>query len=888
MNKNVVLAVMKRDLRSWFGNPTGYVFIVLFVMLSTIALMWSSEFFANNLANLDTWNYWFPPLAGIFVAASTMGVWTSERSNGTQELLFTLPANDLDLLLGKYLAYAGVYTVSLAFTLALPITLTLLGNPDWGQMFANYIGYWLIGLMLVSVSMLGSQLTTNQAVAFILSCIFSAIVIYLGTVLDWAGFSSWAVNGTEGQFKEFARGMLPASGIILFLGLTATFLYLNLAMQKRRHWHGGVDGLHGCLQALGLAVATMSLTIIGVYKLPRIDATIERIHSLGAESRTLLAQLDPKRPVVVKAYVSREVPESFVQQRRVLLNLLDQFDSIGGDAVQTSIIMPKAYSAEAREAEDNYGIRAQTVPDMRPGGGYVEMQVFLGLVVSCGTEEVITPFIEPGLPLEYEITRSIRVVSRVGERKKVGILKTDVDMVGGFDFNTFQQKPKWQIANELEQQYRVENVDPDKDYPTDLDCLLVPQPNTLTQEQMDKLQAYLVDGHPALVLEDPFPLSREAQGTSADDQKGSMQQRMMGGGGPQKGNIDGLLASLGVRMRKSQIVWDDSSIGYFDGKLPRFFLFSTGNALSPDSLITKGMQSVVWMVAGCLDPIERPGFTYQPLVSSIDPTSTGRLNGLLPKFESAQGRYDGLLVWSPFGGPPQFNPGAHYVASNKRYDLAVQVTGEAKDGKKGVHAIVLADIDVIGNQFFDIRRQSPDANVRFDNVPFVLNCIDKLVGDESLIELRKRRPILRRLTRVEEAQSEFEKEWSTEKAKAEDEARKALDEAQARLDAAVAKIRDDKALDDQSKDRMIAERQQVENRKLDAEKAKIESDKRTRIEIAQHARDESRESIHNGYRAMGLALSFLPASLLGLVTLIRRSARASAIVPVSRQVGGVK
>ena len=194
MNKNVVLAVLKRDLRSWFGNPTGYVFIMLFVAVSAGVMMWSQSFFIDNLANLETWNNWFPEIAAVFVAAATMGMWTVERANGTQELLFTLPARDADLLLGKFLAYVGVWTVSLAFTLGLPIALLLLGNPDWGQLFANYIGYWLLGVMLVSVSMLGSQLTQNQTVAFILSVIACAAVIYLGKILGWLSFTSWATN----------------------------------------------------------------------------------------------------------------------------------------------------------------------------------------------------------------------------------------------------------------------------------------------------------------------------------------------------------------------------------------------------------------------------------------------------------------------------------------------------------------------------------------------------------------------------------------------------------------------------------------------------------------------------------------------------------------------
>jgi ABC-2 type transport system permease protein len=886
MNKNVVLALMKRDLRSWFGNPTGYVFIVLFVLASAIALLFRSEFFANNLANLDTWNGWFPWISGLFVAAATMRMWASERADGTQELLFTLPARDLDLVLGKFLAYVFVWTISLAFTLALPITLMLLGNPDQGQLFANYVGFWLFGVMLVSVSMIGSQLTQNLTVALILSVIACAIVVFMGTWLGWLGFTSWTTNGPIGQFGEFARGMLPFSGIVLFGGLTIASLYLNLALLARRHWRGGVEGVHAGLQSIGLAVATLSLTVIGVHWLPPIDATVERVHSLGDETADLLAGLDPQKRVFVTAYVSEEVPEMFVQQRRLLLNLLDQFAAIGGNAIQKSVIMPKPFSPEARAAEDNYGIRAQFLQEPLPGGGFRDMQVFMGLVVACGTEEVITPFVDRGLPLEYELARSVRVVSKTGERKKVGLLKTDVDMFGGFDFMTYAQKPKWQIANELEQQYRVENVDPDNDYPADLDCLIVPQPSSLTQPQLDKLQDYLSAGHPVLLFEDPLPLC--APGTAADDRKGSMQQQMMGGGGPQKGNVDALFAQLGVRLFKTDVVWDTSGAGYFGGQLPRHFLFCTDNALAQDSAVTSGMQSVVWMAGGHLQEVGKAGFTLKPLITSPDPSGTRGQNGVFAKYESDTNMRDGLLIWNPFGGGLQLNPGARPYARNARLDLALRVTGAKVADQPGLNAIVCADLDVIGDQFFGLRRQVVDDTLRFDNVPFVLNCIDELVGDAALIELRKRRPVLRRLTVVEEAQAAFEQKWAEEKDKAEADAKQKLDEAQARLDAAVNRIKNDEALDEQSKDLKIVEVQQVENRRLDTEKAKIEADKRIRINDAQHARNEARDGIHNGYRLWTMFLSPVPALLLGILTLARRSARATSIVPTNRLVGGAK
>ena len=438
--RGVIQSVFLRELSGYFTTPTGYVFITLFVFLSAVAAFWQESFFAANLANLDQLNRLIPYLLVFFVPAISMSLWAEERKQGTEELLLTLPASDLEIVLGKYLAAVAIYTVALVFSLSHVVVLLWLGSPDPGLMAATYLGYWLMGAALLALGMLASLLTENVTVAFILGAVFCSVPVFLdraGVILSGAAQRLAFKLSMVERFRDLSSGVVTPGAVAYFLALAAAALYGNVVLLGWRRWPSGPGsprlGAHYAVRALALVVIAGSLTLLASHARLRLDVTSERIHSLSEDTRKLLRSIDPRQPVLIHAYLSPEVPRSYVAVRGNLLAILHEFDAVGGEGVQLRIVETLKYSPQAREAQERYNIRPYRLPLSEESGSVIN-EIFLGLVFDCGSEEFIIPFFDRGLPVEYELMRSVRVVSRA-QRKKIGVLDTRAGLFGGMELS---------------------------------------------------------------------------------------------------------------------------------------------------------------------------------------------------------------------------------------------------------------------------------------------------------------------------------------------------------------------------------------------------------------------------------------------------------------------
>ena len=902
INTTFVLALVKRDLWKYFTSPTGYVFITLFILLSTAAAFWQDRFFLDNLANLDQLNYMFPYLLLFFIPALTMSVWSEERKQGTDELLFTLPATSLEIVIGKYLATLGIYTASLVLSLSHVLVLGWLGSPDLGLMFSNYVGYWLLGGALIAVGMLASLLTANATIAFIMGAVFCAFFVLIDLMGSFgAGLDELvAPLGVYRHFDDFARGVMSFSGLLYFLSIAGLMLYLNVLLVEKRHWPREADGrpmwLHHSMRTAGLVLAVIGLNLILGRAGLRVDATAEGLHSLSDETVSLISELSDDRPVFIQAYVSPEVPEQLVQTRANLLGVLGEIESVGGARVQVLIEDTEPFTQAARDAREKFGITPRQVPHLGSArAGFTD--VFLGVAFTCGAEEQVTPFLERGLPIEYEITRSVRVVAKT-ERKKVGILGTEAKLFGGFDFQSMRSNPSWPVVEELRKQYDVVQVSSAAPIRQELDGLFAALPSSLPQPELDNLLEYLRQGNPTLLLVDPLPIVNI--GLSPSERSGANVnpfQRQQGPPPKPKGDILTLLARIGVRWDKAGIVWDSYNPHPDLAHLPEEVVFvGEGNdneqAFNREHPASVALQELVFLFPGHLKREAGSDLEFQPLVRS------GQASAVQNYSRMVQRNFFGVQLARRLPHRPDdrdYILAAHVrskdleteqgeseteaeVSEEEASEGAAESTdpdreGETKeDEPERINAIVVADLDFISQQFFSIRAQGPET-LNFDNVTFFLNCMDVLMGDESFVALRNKRVRHRTLERVEEQTRSFIEQRVKDEEEAEGVAEKALKQAQARLQEKVDEVQERRDLDAQAKQIMAQNLQEVENRRFEVLKANIEAEKDSKISASKENMESQIRRIQGNIRTYAVLLPPVPVFVLGVLIFVRRQRR---------------
>ncbi len=232
-----ILAIFRRELRSYFNSPVAYVVIVVF--LAIIGWFFTSNLFLMNIASLRVVFELVPLVLLFFVPAITMRLLAEEKKSGTLELLTTKPVRDGEIILGKFLAAWILLAAALLPTLIYVITLLVFGAPDPGPIVTGYLGLLLMGAVTIGIGLFASSITENQIVAFIVGFLIILIFFLMDKVLMYVpeGLASTIeFLGIDYHFGNIARGVIDSRDVIYFLSLLTFSLCCATVSLERRKW----------------------------------------------------------------------------------------------------------------------------------------------------------------------------------------------------------------------------------------------------------------------------------------------------------------------------------------------------------------------------------------------------------------------------------------------------------------------------------------------------------------------------------------------------------------------------------------------------------------------------------------------------------------------------
>lgn len=232
------LTIFRRELKSFFDGPMAYVFLVVFALLN--GWFFTTTFFLYGQSDLRTLFNIVPLVYLFFIPGITMGLISREKGLGTIEIISTLPIEDRDIVVGKYLSAVALIAIALLSTSLHFLTLSAFGNSiDYGAVFTGYVGLLLVGSVYASVGMFSSAITDNQVISFIVGIaiifvfwLFDKVLIFMPDFI--AGTIQYL--SVEYHLSNISRGVIDTRNLIYFGSVIGFFLFLTTRLVESRRW----------------------------------------------------------------------------------------------------------------------------------------------------------------------------------------------------------------------------------------------------------------------------------------------------------------------------------------------------------------------------------------------------------------------------------------------------------------------------------------------------------------------------------------------------------------------------------------------------------------------------------------------------------------------------
>jgi len=234
---NRVAAICWKEWRTVVDTPLGYVVAIAFLLAS--GFFFASNLFLIGQADMRGYFAVMPLLLMFFIPAMSMRALADEQRSGTFELMATMPIRTIDIVTGKFLALMLQISLLVLMTLFYPLTLSLIGNLDSGQIAAAYLAMLLLAGCYIAICLYASAVTDHAVVAYVVGFgILLALFLLMQTLPTLSpNLQDLLTNLTPlSHYQSMLRGVISLGDLVSLLAVTVLFLTLTWFQLERRRW----------------------------------------------------------------------------------------------------------------------------------------------------------------------------------------------------------------------------------------------------------------------------------------------------------------------------------------------------------------------------------------------------------------------------------------------------------------------------------------------------------------------------------------------------------------------------------------------------------------------------------------------------------------------------
>lgn len=735
-----IWAVIKNELIRYFVSPLAYVYLLCFLILNGSFAIYFGDFFNRGEADLASMFAFQPWIYLLFIPGISMRLWAEEFNTKTIVQITTLPISIKSLVIGKFCAAWIFCGIALFLTVPFWFVVNALGNPQNIVILTGYVGSFILAGSMIAVSQALSALTKNQVIALVLSVIANLMFFWSGLeyVLSFCRLflpdsfiDMIASMSFLSHFNSLNSGLVELRNIIFFasviiFGNYTTVLIVNYKTAGTSGWLKTRSKIQTVFAWILLLCAFFGINLLSnnLASMVQYDATAEKIFTLTDNTKQILQNL-PER-VTVKLYFSPILAKrnsDIRQQFEKLRILLKKYHKVSNGKFEYKIYYPEFLSYEEDIALAD-GLQPIPLVDLN-------QNALFGMTLedTLKNKQVIPFFAQIGQTSpEQEITSKLQLLNI--KRKNLGIV-SGIPIFGSSDNGSFLTSP-WEIINLLAQKYNIHHIKNPQDFEKlSFDVLLLFFPKNLSAEMIEQIKQFSQKNGKIVLIADPVHEAARLYSMSSGLLESSDTQE--------------LEKLWHFKFYKDYVVADlknsitvDATINYqtnpvFSQDVIQFKI--PHNDMNPAHPVTKNLNEIMFASASVIMPdytaLQSGKITFYPLLraSSISSVMTSKVvtDSLNPQ-EILQ----------------------YFKPDNNQKILAAEIIGMEPNNPFDI--IVVTDSDFLYDTFWMNKHNFLEneyiVNI-FDNANFLLNAVDYLAHDESLIGLRGKRVLSRRFDDIE-------------------------------------------------------------------------------------------------------------------------------------------